>query len=292
MDRSIRSIKGIFYIILSAISFGIMPILAKIAYIYGSNSVSVLFFRFAFASIMLLSYIKYKNLSLKLNKKQIILILIFGLIGYTGCSIIIFTSYNYISVGLATMILYIHPAIVVILAALFCNENITIRKIVSLIMTLVGLVILVDIKGYHLNLFGILLAFISAICYSIYVVGISNKEFEKLNSYVMTFYFSILSAIAMFILGLVSNNLNIRMSLVSLICILLLAFISTIIALMTFLDGVKLIGPSNATILSTLEPVVSLVLGVIILKEVITFKIIIGSVLILSAVIVLIKGKR
>ncbi|KYH35115.1 putative DMT superfamily transporter inner membrane protein [Clostridium tepidiprofundi DSM 19306] len=287
-----RSIKGIFYIILSAVAFGIMPILAKIAYIYGSNSVSVLFFRFAFASIMLLAYIKYKNFSLKLNKKQIILILILGLIGYTGCSIIIFTSYNYISVGLATMILYIHPAIVVIFTALFCNENITLRKIVSLIMTLVGLVILVDIKGCHLNLFGILLAFISAICYSIYVIGISNKEFEKLNSYVMTFYFSILSASAMFVLGLISNDLNIRMSLVSLICILVLAFISTIIALMTFLEGVKLIGPSNATILSTLEPVVSLVLGAIILKEVITFKIIIGSVLILSAVIVLIRGKR
>jgi len=69
----------------------------------------------------------------------------------------------------------------------------------------------------------------------------------------------------------------------------LIAFISTVVALMAFLKGVKLIGPTNSAIFSALEPIVSLVLGVIILGESISFKIIIGSAIIILAMIELAK---
>jgi len=62
-----------------------------------------------------------------------------------------------------------------------------------------------------------------------------------------------------------------------------------VVALMAFLRGVKLIGPTNSAIFGALEPIVSLVLGVIVLGEAISIKIIIGSVIIILAMIELAK---
>ena len=103
----------------------------------------------------------------------------------------------------------------------------------------------------------------------------------------MTFYVSIVSAITMGILGVGSNTLNFKFTFYSFVCVLLLAFISTVVALMAFLQGVKIIGPSKASILSTLEPIVSLVLGYFILKQAVNFQQVLGSILIISAVLLL-----
>ena len=58
---------------------------------------------------------------------------------------------------------------------------------------------------------------------------------------------------------------------------------------MAFLEGVRLIGPSKASILSTIEPIVSLILGIIILGEPISSRIIIGSIMIVLSVVILTK---
>ena len=64
MDKSSEKIKGIFYIAIASIAFGIMPILAKLAYKGGANAISTLALRFTFASIILFFYIKSKNFHL------------------------------------------------------------------------------------------------------------------------------------------------------------------------------------------------------------------------------------
>ncbi|MCB2308229.1 DMT family transporter [Clostridium estertheticum] len=281
--------KGILYIILSASAFGIMPILAKLSYNGGANAYSTLFLRFLFAAIMLFYYLKTKGISMKLTKKQSILILIIGVFGFTLTTSSLYMSYNYIGIGMASMIFYIYPSIVTILAYMFYKEKIYARKIISLIISLMGIYILIDKTSVSFNIKGIILALIAAVLYSVYVLGASNKEFKNINSYVLTFYISCASATVMFIAAMTTNNFSIHISFYALVAILLIAFISTVVALMAFLEGVRLIGPSKASILSTIEPIVSLILGIIILGEAISSRIIIGSIMIVLSVVILTK---
>ncbi len=284
-----KKIHGILYIVLSAIAFGIMPILAKLAYSGGANVQTTLFLRFSFATLMLFCYIKSKNISLKLEKKQYVLLIFLGVAGYSLTSMMLFLSYNYISVGMATMIIHSYPAIVTFLSFVFYREKLSLKKILCLILCILGIFIMVDLGVATYDMKGILLALISAIGYSFYVLGASHKYIKSTNNYVITFYISLVSAISILAIGLPTQTINLNIKFYSLVAILLLAFISTVIALMAFLQGVKIIGPSNASIFGTLEPIVTLVLGILILGEGVQFKTILGSILIIISMIILAK---
>jgi len=289
MDKSSDKIRGIFYIAIASIAFGIMPILAKLAYKGGANAINTLALRFTFASIILFFYIKTKKLSLRLNKDQIKLILFMGVIGYSMTSILLFIAYNYIDVGIAGMILHTYPLMVMVLSIVIYKEKFKLKKFLYLMVTTIGVFIMLDVKVGSINTIGVVLVLLSALCYAIYVLGASNDKVKNINSYVMTFYISVISAIVGSATGIVTNSFNNPINFYGIISILLIAFISTVVALMAFIKGVKLIGPTNAAIFSALEPIVSLVLGVIVLGESISFKIIIGSTIIILAMIQLAK---
>ena len=282
-----KKIHGILFLILASVAFGVMPILAKFAYSGGANTYTTLFLRFIIASLMLFIYIRSKKISLKLNKKQLFIILALGSVGYSMTSIFLFMSYNYISVGLATMMLYTYPAIVTIMSFVIYKEKLYAKKMLCLALSVLGVYILIDLGNVSLNIKGILLALSSAIVYSIYVLGVSLNEIKKINSYVIIFYVSVVSSITTLIAAICTNNLNFHIQYYGLVSIVLLALISTVVALMTFLQGVKIIGPSNAAIFSTLEPIVSLILGVIILGEPLSKRIIIGSIFIVVSILIL-----
>ncbi|WP_346929318.1 DMT family transporter [Clostridium sp.] len=289
MDKSSDKIKGIFYIAIASIAFGIMPILAKLAYKGGANAINTLALRFTFASIILFFYIKTKKLSLRLNKEQIKLILFMGVIGYSMTSILLFIAYNYIDVGIAGMILHTYPLMVMVLSIVIYKEKFKLKKFLYLMVTTIGVFIMLDVNVGSINTIGVVLVLLSALCYAIYVLGASNDKVKNINSYVMTFYISVISAIVGSATGIATNSFNNPINFYGIISILLIAFISTVVALMAFLKGVKLIGPTNSAIFSALEPIVSLVLGVIVLGESISFKIIIGSTIIILAMIQLAK---
>lgn len=282
--------KGILYIVLSSIAFGIMPILAKLSYRGGSNTYYTLFLRFFFAAIMVFYYLKSKSISLKISKKQFFMVIIMGVLGYTLTSASLFMSYNYLSIGMATMILYTYPAIVTLLSYLFFKEKMYPRKIISLLISTVGIYILIDKGSVSFNLKGIILAAMAAVLFSLYVLGTSLKEIKVINSYVLTFYISCVASVVMFISAITTNNFDMHISFYALVSILLLAVISTVVALTAFLEGVRIIGPSKASIFSTIEPIVALLLGILILGEPISARIIIGSITIIASILILTKA--
>jgi drug/metabolite transporter (DMT)-like permease len=282
-----NKLNGVLYLLLASVSFGVMPILAKLAYAHGANSYSVLFLRFLFAAFMLLYYLIANKISLKLTKRQLLIIAFLGVVGYSATSGFIFLAYNYISVGLATMIMYTYPAIVTLLSFIIYKEKLYTRKVISLLISLAGIYTLIGVGQISFNFKGIAFAFLSAVCYSIYVLGASHSEIKSVNSYVMTFYVSLTSGVTILIFGVSTNNINFNIDYYGLVCILLLAFISTVVALMAFIQGVKIIGPSKASILSTLEPIVSLILGLLILKESISIQVVFGSIMIIASILIL-----
>lgn len=287
-----RNFTGILYITLSSLSFGLIPILAKLSYKGGANTSTVLFLRFLFASFILFYYLIRNKISIRISIKQMIIVVVLGIFGYSATTICLFASYDYIAVGMATTILYLYPALVTVLSLIIYREKITMKKVVSLIVSFIGILSLIGSGTINLSIRGILLALLSALFYSFYVIGVSHNEIKELNSYLLSFYISLVVAISMLFIGLTNNNLNFKISFYSLVCILLLAFISTVIALMAFLKGVRIIGPSRAAIFSNLEPLVSLVLGYLILREKITLGMALGSGLIIISILILSMNKK
>lgn len=282
-----KEINGVLYLILSSVSFGIIPILAKLSYRQGTDTYSVLLIRFILASLILLIFLFYKKISIKLKFKQLIEVLLLGCFGYSLTVILTFIAYNYISVGIVTMILYLYPAIVTFLSFLIYKEKLHAKKIMCLIISVIGLCLLVYGGKSKLNMKGVLFSFLASFAYAIYVIGLCHKEVRKINTYVMTFYISLISAVTALALGLGTHNLNMEINLQSMIFITLLAVISTVVALAAFLKGVRLVGPSKGSILSNLEPIVSMVLGFFVLHEKLSLQAVLGSILVISAIILL-----
>jgi drug/metabolite transporter (DMT)-like permease len=287
-----KKIDGVIYTVASSAAFGVMPILAKIAYKGGTNAITVLFLRFFLAALVILPYIVITKKNFKINKKQLVHIIFLGIIGYSATTYTLFLSYNYISVGLSTTLHFIYPVIVTVFAVVLYKEKLHSSKVLALGLSVLGIYLLVGGGNVTLNFKGICLAIISGFFYAYYIVGASHSEISKIDIFVLTFYLASFAAISFFIMGKINGQLDFNMKSYSFLASSGIALVSTVLALTMFLKGMKIIGPSSASILSTLEPIVSIILGVIILKEQLSFTIVSGCVLILASVIILTMGQR
>ncbi|GAA0123573.1 DMT family transporter [uncultured Clostridium sp.] len=282
-----RKINGVIYAMLSSIGFGFMPIFTKIAYNNGLNPVTVVALRFLVASILLLGYFIIFKVNFKINKKQFIILMIIGVLGYSTTALTLFLSYNYIAVGLATTMHFIYPALVTILSFIIYKEKLSKYKIISLVLSLIGIYVLVGVDIGGISLKGSCLALFSGLSYATCVVSMGNKALDGLDNKIITFYLSVFSAIAMLFYGGIKGELITIFNIYSILAVLGVSIISTILAIILFLHGVKIIGTSNAAILSTFEPIVGVIMGIIIFKEVLTKELFLGSILIISSVIIL-----
>ncbi len=284
--------RGFLYAIASAIAFGLMPILAKIAYIGGANAITVIFLRFFIAALILLGYFILQRVNIKITKQQLKKVILLGLVWYMATCLTLFISYEYISVGLATVFHFIYPAVVTFLSYLVYKEHLYPNKIVSVVLSLLGVLVLVGFTSIKLSYKGIILALASGIFYSFYIVEVGDKEIKSMDTLVLTFYVSFFASLGILPLGIVTKSLYLKMQFASILAIVLLAVISTIIGLITFARSVKIIGPSSAAIFSTLEPITSIVLGVIFLKESMSLSLVMGTCLIVASILILLRNER
>lgn len=279
--------RGIINGIVAAVSYGTNPLFALPMYEKGLSANSVLFYRYLFAVVIFGIWLKFfKKVSLKISKKEF-LSLFFLAILFALSSITLFEAFNYIDSGIACTILFIYPIIVAVLSVVFFGEKITKTVIFSIILTLTG-IFLLNGEG-NLNIKGVTFVILSALVYAIYIVLVKNMKtikhikFDKLSFYVMLFGLSV------FILN---SNFCTELQPIEdwkvFGCAAALALLPTIISLETINIAIRLIGPTTTAILGALEPLTALFFGVLLFGEILTFKIILGIILILSGVILII----
>ncbi|WP_040213003.1 DMT family transporter [Clostridium polynesiense] len=291
MEKS-NKLQGILYAVFSACAFGIIPIFAKFAYNAGANAITVVLLRFLFSVIILLFYFLYKKVNLKVDKKLLPKFAFLGIVGYAGTSITLFLSYNYITVGLATSIHFVYPAIVTLFSIMLFNEKLNYRKLLSLVFCIAGVYILIGFSEISLNISGIMLALASGVFYSLYILGIDYSNIRNIDTLVITFYVLVFSLLGTLVFGIMSKSLSFDFQAYGYASVAALSLVCTIIALSIFSKAIMIIGSSSAAILSTLEPITSIILSAIIFKEAITINTFLGSLLIISSVYVLITKKQ
>jgi drug/metabolite transporter (DMT)-like permease len=281
-----RRLIGIILIAISAASFGTLAIFGRYAYSDGMNIYTVLFLRFGVsASFMTVILLLRKE---HFPRGQILAQLVgMGALGYVGQSFMYMTAIQYASAGLVALLLYLYPFFVAILATTFLHEKITRIKVIALILVLFGTALTVGpVSGM---LIGALMAITAALIYSIYIIVGTNvmKHVSPVQSSTVIFA----SAGAVFGLLTLINGAHFPASNAGWLAMLGIIIVSTIIPVVTFLAGLERIGPTNAAMLSTLEPVVTVLLAAWLFGDKLLPIVMLGGGLILVSVIMLTRSE-
>lgn len=286
-----KKIMGVTCAILSSIAYGVMPIFAKVLYNSGVNVMSMLSIRYLMASFILILYFYVKKINFLISKQKCIIFFLVATFGFIPTAATLFYSYNYISVGLATTLHFVYPAIVIVLNRIFYKAIIVKTNVVSLFVSLLGVYILIGVKPQAVNLFGVFLALLSGLANAVCIIVMNHGQIKHVNSLVNVFYTCTFSGIIFLLYTGTTGQFIFPVNIYSFSSILGISLLSTIGAITLFVKALKTIGPSSTSILGTFEMVVSIVMGVIIFSEKLTFTMVIGVILMLSSVIIIVKGK-
>ena len=132
-----RRSLGFVLILVSAASFGAMPIFARFAYASGVDTVTLLFVRFTTATALIAAVMAVRRISLPRGKALLGLIAM-GALGYVGQSMCYFTALTLASASLVSLVLYLYPVFVAGLAAVILKERLTATKLLALAVALAG----------------------------------------------------------------------------------------------------------------------------------------------------------
>ncbi|MEA4932554.1 MAG: DMT family transporter [Lawsonibacter sp.] len=277
--------KGVALSILSAVLFGLMPLIAKQLYIIGSNSMLLTFHRFFFGSIFMWIIIQFRakeTLSVSfLQLKKIAILSFFFMV----TPMLLFASYNYIPSGLATTVHFVYPILVLLICTIGFHQKPGKVKILCCSLCMIGILFFYEPSG-GLNIKGIAIAFLSGCSYSGYIVYLDRSGLQNLNPYKLCFYLSLLSSVISFLAALFSRQIRVSLSLSTYSLTILFAAL-VCIATVTFQIGETLCGPQKVSLLSTFEPLTSVLVGIVVYRERFCIRAGIGILLILLAITLL-----
>ena len=147
---------------------------------------------------------------------------------------------------------------------MFLKEKGSFKIFSALVLSIIGMAVLVYNEGNQFNLRGIILAGVSGILYSAYIIGLDMTGAKHENNFRLTFYLALSSVTILSVISIFSGfnqfqNLTINFK--SLSVLAGIGMLGSYIALITFQKGVKFIGASKTSIISSLEPVISIYWG-------------------------------
>lgn len=277
---------GIILIAISAASFGTLAAFGRYAYANGIDTYTLLFLRFGISAVLMGILLILRREALPRGKTLLQLVGM-GAIGYVGQSFSYLSAIRYASAGLVALLLYLYPVFVALLSSLFLHEKITRPRAIALAIALVGTALTVNPSGGQLP--GILLALSAAIIYSFYII-VGTHVMQKVSAIQSS---TVIFASAGLVYGVLTafNGPHLPAYPDGWWIIVGIVFIATIIPVVTFLAGLQRIGPTNASMLSTLEPVVTVILAAVLFQDALKPISLLGGSLILAAVILLTRGE-
>lgn len=257
---------GVLLILISALGFSVYPILGKYVFIGGAGLSTVLFVRFTIAALFFWVLTIWREGFPRLPLKIWLILWGMGGICYSSMSGFYLTSVRYIPVSLAALIFYSYPIIVTVIAVLTKQEKFSKYKLLGLLLSTFGLVLVLGVAMKGINSLGVILALASAIVYGTYII-IGNKVLKTTTPLVTITLISTFAALTYGIIGLTMGGIPWNLAWNTWLGIGGIAFFSTVVAMLTFFHGMRLIGATSSSIISTMEPVMTVIFAVIYFDE-------------------------
>lgn len=213
----------------------------------------------------------------------------------TGICSIVFFNYCYFkaitmtSLSVAAVLLYTAPAMVMVMSRFLFHEKFTGTKVLALVLTFLGCVLVTGIAGSGdaLSPAGILVGLGAGFGYALYSIFGKFAIEKGYDSFTISFY-TFLAASAG-VLPLVDVKLlgNVVFRDVSMILFaLVFGLASTVVPYLTYTIGLKYMENSKASIIASVEPVVATLLGILVFHESMTAGGMLGVVLVLFSIVI------
>ena len=194
--------------------------------------------------------------------------------------------------GIASTILFVYPVMVAIIMAIFFHEKVSFITMFSIALAFTGISLLYEGgDGRTLNLLGVLFVILSSLTYAIYIVGVNRSTLKNLSTTKLTFY-AILFGLSVYIVRLnFLTDLQVIPTAWLWGDVLALAILPTAVSLVCTALAIHYIGSTPTAILGALEPVTALFFGVLLFHEKLTPRLMVGILMIITAVTLIIIGK-
>ena len=284
---------------LSAAGFASLTIFGKIALTEQLSITTILFVRFGGAALLLAFYLGiFQHARLFFGFRLTATLFALGAVGYFGQSYLYFGALQRNPAALNGLLLYVYPIFVTLLGWAINHQPPTWRQWGALALACTGVTLTVgvtctDLSVHSLSIdpLGLLMIIGSSAWYALYILT-SDRFVHQAGALVSTAWISAGASVSFAITGHLQGTLDLRLSLIGYSLLLGMILLSTILPLGTFFAGMRRVGPTSASLLSTLEPVFTIILAVTLLGESLTTTQIVGGSLVLASVISLTLPQR
>ncbi|MFW5938211.1 MAG: DMT family transporter [Halanaeroarchaeum sp.] len=276
--------RGVGLAALSAAGFGTLAIFGRFAEAAGLTIPTLLAFRFALAVPLVWAYLAWRGRLRVLHGRRLAIAFLLGAFGYAAMSGLFLWGVSLTNAGLAGILLYTYPAIVVVIAGLFLDERVTRKTVVAVVLALAGVTLVSGAQPRGIDPLGVAILLFAAVVYAAYI-SVSRVVLDEIDAATLTAHVIPAAAGAFVVYGTVTGTLAVPTTPTQWGVILGVASLATAVPILAFFSAVAIIGASRTSVVSTFEPVFTVALGVVLLGEPLTTATILGGLAVLAGVV-------
>lgn len=280
---------GVLLALLSAASFSTLGIFAKLIYAEGFSTSQALAWRFTGAAVFLWIWILAAERRLPPLRPNLP-VLALGLLGFAPQAGLYFVTLRFLDAGITSLLLYLYPSFVVLLSAVFLGRRPTGVQLAALALSLTGCVTTFFRAGRYPAI-GIGFGILVALTYAAYLV-VGERVLEGRKPVHSTAFIMTAAAAAYWTLTALTGGFKAPEALSSVLGLAGIAVAATVIPIVTLFGAMQRIGASNTSLVSTVEPLIAVLLSALILGERFGLQQIAGGVLIVGAVVLIQAAAR
>ncbi|HYG13031.1 MAG TPA: DMT family transporter [Methylophilaceae bacterium] len=296
-ETSRDTVIGSALVLAAAVTVSSKAVMVKLAYAYGVDAESLIALRMAFAMpffIALAIWARRREVQRRIGPKDALVMVALGVLGGYAPMWFDFAGLAYVSAGLERVILFLYPTMVVLISALLFGQRIGRHEIFALVASYAGVALAVghDLtvlkSGAAETMLGAILIMISALTYAGYLVC-SGRIIPRVGTANFTAYSMLVAGIASAVhFAVMPHAVAITQLPVPVYHIaLLMAVVATVLPAVMLNAGIRRLGSSQASLLSSVGPVSTISLAYVFLGEEVTVMQLAGTGLVVAGVIVI-----
>ena len=252
---------------------------------------SAAFFRFLIAAACLyVLVVRREGIFPRLGRQQVLPVALLGLTGVFAYNVLFFNGLKLITAGRASIIIANNPIVISLFSALFFKESLSPTKVVGILISVAGAVIAIS-GGDPLALFaggigiGDLYIFGCVLSWSAYTL-IGKRVMRDLSPLAAVSHSAGVGVLALLIPACMEGMpaAVTGYSLSDWGNLAYLGLFGTVLGFVWYYEGIRVIGPSRASLFINFVPISAIGLAHIILKEPVTVSLLVGGTLVITGV--------
>ena len=277
-------------VILSGVMWGVIAIFVDGLKSLGLSSVQCASIRCIITTALLCLIILCTNAkSLKVQLKDLLFFVCAGVLGISVFSLCYFKSIHIIGgASVPSLLLNTAPIFVLIIAAIFFNEKVTVKKVLAIVVAVFGVACISGVfNGVGaISLEGVVFGILSGLGYALYSV-FTKSVAKKYSPLVINFYAYLFAMVIILPASGIHQELNVIFTDKGILYSLGLAVLCTALPSVLYSLGLKKLNVSTVSVMAMVDPLTATVVGFAFMSEVITIFKIIGVICVFTAIVLL-----